>query len=147
MSSGRSCCNWRVATVLAWQSSSWLWNDLGHSLGAFLTSAGFGGVAALCAAGIAARQVYRTRQQDLRVSRKAEADRHSDQLWTRFEWVVSNRDELGPLTVVEMLLALETDARAHPDQSLEQVLSAHRRNALKRFAEALARQDPSSSAE
>ncbi|EHB48812.1 hypothetical protein MycrhDRAFT_5653 [Mycolicibacterium rhodesiae JS60] len=136
-----------ATTVLAWQSTNWLWNDIGHSLGAFLTSSGFGGVAAVTAAGIAAWQVYRTRNQDLAVTRKEEADRHSDQLWTRFEWVVSNREELGPLTVVEMLLALESDARNHPDQSLEQVLSAHRRNALRRFTEAIARQAPSPSAE
>ena len=44
-------------SFVAWQAHNWFLNDAGHALGAFLTSSGFAGTAALIAAIIAAKQV------------------------------------------------------------------------------------------
>lgn len=53
-----------TGALLAWQSDNAFVYDIGHSLGAFLTSAGFAGTMALIAALVAANQVRKTREQD-----------------------------------------------------------------------------------
>jgi hypothetical protein len=63
------------------ESANYAWNSFGHSLGAFVTSSGFAGAAAVGAAGVAAWQVRKTRKQD-----RLEYDLESVQ--KRFEWVV-----------------------------------------------------------
>lgn len=133
-------CIAAVGTVVAWESDCWLVNDLGHSVGAFLTSSGAAGVAAVLAAFVAAKQVYRNRVEDKRANRKQEDDRHSERLWTRFAWIAANRADLGPVATAQMLTALDNSAKDHPDQSLQQLLSVHRRHVVRRTDEIAARQ-------
>jgi hypothetical protein len=61
-----------VTTVLAWQTHVEWWNTLGHSLGAFATSPGLGGVAAVIAAVIAWLAVRRTSKTEGRRHRREE---------------------------------------------------------------------------
>ncbi len=108
-----------VAQVLAWQSSTWLINDALHSLGAFITSSGAAGIAAVTAAVIAARQVQRTRANDI-------ADRKREDLWQRFEWVVDNstttssdrKPALTAARAVAMLVTLRNAAKPLGDDAL-----------------------------
>jgi hypothetical protein len=86
-----------TTTTLAWHWGYPWFNDFAHGFGAFLTSSGLAGLAAVGAASIAAWQVSKTRRQDKqnRVDDR-EADekaRQIDALWTRFAWVV---DQLKP---------------------------------------------------
>lgn len=61
-----------VTTVMAWQTHVAWFNTLGHSLGAFVTSPGLGGVAAVIAAIIAWLAVRRTNRTEGRRHRRQE---------------------------------------------------------------------------
>jgi hypothetical protein len=69
-----------MVTLMAWESTNYAWNSFAHSFGAFVTSSGFAGAAAVSAAGLAAWQVHKTRKQD-----RLQYDLESVQ--KRFEWV------------------------------------------------------------
>lgn len=121
-----------ATTVLAWESDCWWWNDAAHAAGEFVTSPGIAGLAALAAAVIAAWQVYRTRQSDQLASAKQEADRHTDRLWARFQWITEHRDELGPMTFYRMIKAVELEAEK-TDDGLHQLVSQLRAKNVQRI--------------
>lgn len=135
-----------ATTVLAWESSSWWWNDAAHAAGAFVTSPGIAGLAALAAALIAARQVYLTRQNDHLVSAKQEKDRHTDRLWTRFQWIAEHQHELGPMTFYRMIKAVEVEAE-DADDGLHQLISQLRAKNVQRIDVEATRQVPETGAE
>lgn len=110
--------------IVGWESSSWVWNDFGHATGAFLTSPGAAAVAALIAAGIAAKQVVDTRSDDKTVGRRQE-------LWKRFEWVATHRIDLGAAATARMLVAIENEAKVIDDDNLRTLIAAHRRSTVR----------------
>jgi hypothetical protein len=132
-----------TSTVVAWQwhgCVSWLSATL-HGLGAFATSAGFGGLAALGAAVIAADQVRKTRNRDnIKHTELRDADnkryeddrkieetnRKREALWDRFEWVIDQTRAdsggtrtLGLTEVNVMPEAMETRCAGVDDEHLE----------------------------
>lgn len=113
--------------TLAWESSTWWWNDLGHGMGAFLTSAGFAGLTAVAAASIAAYQVSKTRSETRAAARR-------DQLWQRFEWIAANRPDLGAATTAQMLVGLEAVAKSEEDANLVDIIATSRRRTARQGA-------------
>ena len=118
-----------MRTVLAWGDGVGVWDELGHGIGAFATSPGFAGAAAVIAAYIASRQVRLTRDADERerrdqrtIDQALQRDRHRDQLWARFTWVVEQADTLKFSTRIEMLEAIHEAAHRVNDTSLERLL-------------------------
>jgi hypothetical protein len=125
-----------VETVLAWQSATWQVNDSLHALGAFVTSSGAAGFAALGAATIAAIQVKRTRDADITVRNKLqeaeEKQRQLEAVWDRFQWVVEHAIEgengrpplYKPATAIDLLGQLRDAAQTYaigltPAQALD----------------------------
>lgn len=108
-----------MTQVLAWHSTCWLIQDGIHSLGAFVTSPGAAGTAAVVAAVIAAKEVQRTRAAD-------NADRQREDLWERFEWVVDRststkagkKPVLTAARAVAMLVPLRDAAEPLGDSAL-----------------------------
>ena len=113
--------------VLAWESHSWFLDDLGHGLGALLTSPAIAGIAVLLAALIAADQVRGTRADDRAATRRAE-------LWERFEWIAENHSVLGAAATAEMFVLLETEAKKH-DQNLAQLIGERRVRTLRQASQ------------
>lgn len=118
--------------IVAWEWSNTFANDSVHGLGALITSPATAGFAALGAAVIAARQVARTRADDKAIAR-------SQERWARFEWVSERKGDLGVSTRAELLLLLETDAKANGDDELSNFIAAIRRRTISQ-ASAKARQ-------
>lgn len=134
-----------TTTVLAWQwhgCLSWLSTSL-HALGAFMTSAGFGGLAALGAAVVAADQVRKTRSND---NERHERDWKREALWERFEWTMDQTRagsdgkrtlSLGNIQVMlkGMLTRVDELNDAHLKQLIEQVHGAIVTAVLKEYLE------------
>lgn len=116
--------------VVAWEAHNWFLNDASHALGAFLTSSGFAGTAALVAAIIAAKQVSGTRRDDRAAAAAVNDAKRRDQLWQRFEWLSTNRTDLGATSTARMLLALEREAGAANDPNLVDIVAQVRRRAV-----------------
>ena len=120
-----------TSTVLvAWEAHNWFIDDAGHALGAFLTSSGFAGTAALIAAIIAAKQVSGTRKDDRAAAAAVNDAKRRDQLWQRFEWISTNRTDLGAASATRMLLALEREARNENDPNLVNIVAQVRRRGV-----------------
>lgn len=123
-----------MVTLTAWESANYAWNSLAHSIGAFVVSAGFAGVAAVAAAVLAARQVSETREEE-RLKRDLE------RVQKRFEWVVDRStaptsrhavEESSVLTSAQtaaMLRAIRTRADELGDDLLTDIIRTYRRRA------------------
>lgn len=109
--------------VLAWESSNVFVDDVGHSLGALITSPAAAGFAALGAALIGAREVARTRNTDRR------AHRSSDR-WQRFEWISVDSAGLDAATRLRLIVLLEADARRDDDPQQSEFFATVRRRVV-----------------
>lgn len=77
-----------------------MWETLRLSLGAFVTSAGFGGLAAVIAALIAARVAADRARDQHEAEREADA---RERWWLGWRWVWDNRFELGDEEILDAL--------------------------------------------
>ncbi|GAA1890497.1 hypothetical protein [Williamsia serinedens] len=126
-----------MRTVLAWGDNVGFWDQFGHGLGAFVTSPGVAGLAAVAAAVVAAWQVALTRNKDERARQQQRKDEESaravdaaaqrqSQLWERFTWVINQAATQNIDTVVALLEVVEQVARAENDAALIQLIEQQR---------------------
>jgi hypothetical protein len=120
-----------MVRLMAWESANYAWNSFAHSLGAFVVSSGFAGLAAVLAAGLAAWQVSKTRR-DERLKRDLES------VQKRFEWVVERStpptgrhapDKSSVLTSAQtaaMLRSIRSRAQALGDDLLTDIIRTYR---------------------
>lgn len=109
--------------VLAWESSIVIVDDVGHGLGALITSPAAAGFAALGAAWIAAREVRRTRNTDKAVARASDR-------WQRFEWVSVDSAGLDASTRLRLIVLLEQDATRDADSRQSEFFATVRRRVV-----------------
>lgn len=84
----------------------------------FFYSPGFGGAAAVVAAGVAllvARLRRRTEKEERKLDREADARQRR---WDRFTFILLHQTELGPTVVLAALVRLSEEAAASADPSL-----------------------------
>lgn len=120
-----------VAEHLAWE---WIanpfWNDLLHGLGAFATSPGFAGAAAVAAASIAALQVRSTRNTERQNKRR-------DEVWERFCWYHENYESLPPSMRSNLLRSIRKAAEDCGDVYLWEIFTDERSKTVQQVGDLL----------
>ncbi|WP_336794205.1 hypothetical protein [Gordonia malaquae] len=121
-------------TVLAWESNSRALWEIGHGLGAFITSPGFAALAALVVGILTAVQVSRNRTADTQKHQEIlEADRvyrRREQLWSRYIWTAEHPSAVSADVLAEIVKNIRTEAAELDDASLLAVVAEQRKSEL-----------------
>jgi hypothetical protein len=124
-----------MSATLAWEAGSnpVLW-EIGHGIGAFLTSPGLAALAALAVGWVTTVEVRSTRRTDITKHRESlEADRvhrRREQLWTRYIWVAEHPGSVSADVLAEVVKSIRAEAEELDDASLLAVVGAQRATEL-----------------